>query len=29
VLYQAEELVELLVGCKAHNYLEFKLVESW
>ncbi len=29
MLYQAEELVELLVQCKAHNYIEFKLVESW
>ena len=29
VLYQAEELVQLLVQCKAHNYVEFKLVESW
>lgn len=28
VLYQDEPLVQLLVSCQAHNYLEFKLVEG-
>lgn len=28
VLYQDEALVQLLVACQAHNYLEFKLVEG-
>lgn len=28
VLYQDEALVQLLVSCQAHNYLEFKLVEG-
>lgn len=28
VVYQDESLVQLLVSCQAHNYLEFKLVEG-
>lgn len=28
VLYQDECMVELLVFCQAHNYLEFKLIEG-
>jgi len=28
VMYQDEPLVQLLVSCQAHNYLEFKLVEG-
>jgi hypothetical protein len=28
VLYQGEAMVDLLVACQAHNYLEFKLIEG-
>jgi hypothetical protein len=28
VLYQGEGMVELLVACQAHHYLEFKLIEG-
>jgi hypothetical protein len=28
MMYQAEELVDVLLATKAHNYVEFKAVEA-